>query len=378
MCPLEVAGGWLHGVDPHPMPRNAIRDSPRQVLDRILVTMLSRPSCGVAFSGGRDSSILLAATTEVARREGLPPPVAITLAYPGIPEAEESSWQERVLDHLGVQERVRIEVGDEHDPLGPVASPLLRRHGAMWPPNLAPTWRLMDQVRGGALIIGECGDEVFGVGRITPLRWLCASRGRPGRALVRAAALAVAPRAVRRRAVLRSPRRYYRSWLRAHVRSLLEIRDAEDEAGLPMHAGRNLWRYAQRRAVRRSLDTHRFLGREIGVDYVAPFGEPEFVSAVGRVAGRWGWTSRTEAMTRLFGDLLPDDVLHRTSKASFERAVFTERSREFARHWTGDGVDGSLVDPQLLQEMWSGDRPDGGTMALMQQAWLAGRDRAAR
>ena len=43
------------------------------------------------------------------------------------------------------------------------AQALLLRYGSVWPPNLAPTWRLMDNSRGGSLIIGECGDEVFGV-----------------------------------------------------------------------------------------------------------------------------------------------------------------------------------------------------------------------
>ncbi|PZS33836.1 MAG: hypothetical protein DLM61_04550 [Pseudonocardiales bacterium] len=76
-------------------------------------------------------------------------------------------------------------------------------------------------------------------------------------------------------------------------------------------------------------------------------------------------------MTHLFGDLLPRAVLQRTSKATFERAVFTERGRDFAAQWNGSGVDPDLVDPEVLRDIWLSDRPDGGTMVLMQQAWLA-------
>jgi len=39
----------------------------------------------------------------------------------------------------------------------------------MWPPNVAPTWRMMDLARGGVLLTGEGGDEAFGLTRITPL-----------------------------------------------------------------------------------------------------------------------------------------------------------------------------------------------------------------
>jgi asparagine synthase (glutamine-hydrolysing) len=121
MDPLEIAGGWVHGYDLDPVPPEP-GPSPRQVLDHILLRHLTRSPCMIAFSGGRDSSVLLAAAVATARREGLPLPIPITLTYPAAPDADEASWQRQVLDHLGITERVVLVVHDEHDPIGPVAT----------------------------------------------------------------------------------------------------------------------------------------------------------------------------------------------------------------------------------------------------------------
>ena len=48
---------------------------PRPTLERILLGALQRAPCVVAFSGGRDSSALLAEATRVARVHGLEDPV---------------------------------------------------------------------------------------------------------------------------------------------------------------------------------------------------------------------------------------------------------------------------------------------------------------
>jgi asparagine synthetase B (glutamine-hydrolysing) len=370
MDPLEVASGWVHGFDPKPLPsRTSV--SPRQVLDRVLLRCLQRSPCVIAFSGGRDSSALLGVAVAVARREGLPLPVALTLTYPGVPQTDESLWQRLVLDHLGVPNQVEIQVGTEHDVLGPIVARLLRRYGSVWPPNLAPTWRLMDNSRGGSLIIGECGDEVFGPKRITPITKMVAWRGRVDRRLYPMAAASLAPAPVRRQLIRRSPSRYQRNWLRPSVKSLVEHRDAEDAAALTLHAGHNAWQYTRRRAITRSFETHHAIAHDMDVDYVAPFAEPDFVAAVAHAAGFWGWSGRAATMIDLFGDVLPRAVLERGTKATFERAVFNEYGRAFAGQWTGRGVDSALVDPEVLHRIWLSDQPNAGTMVLMQQAWLA-------
>jgi hypothetical protein len=367
MDPLEIAGGWLNGYDPDPLPPDP-HSSPRQVLERILCDHLTRSPCMVAFSGGRDSSALLAVAVSVARREGLPLPIPITLTYPEAAESDEASWQRQVLEHLQLIDRVVVTVHEEHDALGPVAAPLLRRHGMVWPPNFAPTWRMMDLARGGALLTGESGDEVFGIKRITPLTKVLAAHGRADRRLYPYAGRALAPASVRRRAALSE--RYRRPWLREPVEALLGRRDADDAVAYSLHAGRNAWQFAARRCVRRCYETFRLLGRELDVEYAQTFGEPDYVAAVAYTAGFWGWTGRTTTMLHLFGDLLPRAVLERRTKAVFNQAVFTDHTRSFARQWDGSGVDSELVDPEALRANWLSDSPHAPTMSLLQQAWL--------
>lgn len=368
MDPLEIAGGWVNGYDTVGFP-DGPHASPRQVLDRMLLTYLCAAPCLVAFSGGRDSSVLLAAAVSLAHREGLPLPVPVTLTYPDAEETNETIWQRAVLAHLGIRERIELTVRDEHDPLGPVATPVLRRHGLVWPPNFAPTLRMMDQARGGVLLTGEGGDETFGLKRITPLTKVLKTRGRVPFGVYQDVARSLAPAALRRRSALRD--RYHRPWLRQATEEMLAARDAEDSSAYVLHAGRNTWQFATRRCARIGYETIRMLGSEMDVEYVQAFAEPDMVASVAAAGGFWGWTGRTAAMRVLFGDLLPREVLERRTKATFGNAVFTRYTREFARGWDGSGVDTDLVDPAALRENWLSVAPHAPSMTLIQQAWLA-------
>ena len=102
-----------------------------------MLPALERPPCGVAFSGGRDSSLVLAVAVHVARREGLPEPIPITRVFPDVSESDEQLWQERVVRHLGLREWHRVTVHDELDVMGPHATAHLREHGIVWPPTIA-------------------------------------------------------------------------------------------------------------------------------------------------------------------------------------------------------------------------------------------------
>ena len=177
MTPFEAATGWLTGeapaipVDAGP----ADTADPIVVLESLLVSALAHPPCVVVFSGGRDSSALLAVATRLAAREGFPAPAAVTLRYPSerpVEEegwAEEARWQERVVRYLGVADWERIPVGDDADLLGPIAAERLLRHGLLWPPAYHTTVPVLRLASGGTVLTGDGGDEIFGERRTTPL-----------------------------------------------------------------------------------------------------------------------------------------------------------------------------------------------------------------
>ena len=96
---------------------------------RAILPALQRSPCLVSFSGGRDSSAVLAAAAAIARREGLPAPVPATVRAPGAAESDEAAWQEQVVAHVGIADWVRLEVHDELDVIGPHARACCARTG---------------------------------------------------------------------------------------------------------------------------------------------------------------------------------------------------------------------------------------------------------
>ena len=88
----------------------------------------------IGFSGGRDSSALLAVATALAQREAWPKPVPVTLRYHS-ERTVERPWQEMMIAHLGVDDWVRLKLTDELDFVGPVAAEGLHRHGVLFPAN---------------------------------------------------------------------------------------------------------------------------------------------------------------------------------------------------------------------------------------------------
>jgi hypothetical protein len=56
-------------------------------LERAVVCALRRPPCLVSFSGGHDSSLVLAAAVRAAQRERLPAPVPVTWRVRDAPAA---------------------------------------------------------------------------------------------------------------------------------------------------------------------------------------------------------------------------------------------------------------------------------------------------
>jgi Asparagine synthase len=344
---------------------------PREALADLVRPALLTPACFVAFSGGRDSSAILALATSVARSEGLADPVPVTVRYPGLPEADESGWQESVVRHLGLTDWLRLAVHGENDLMGPAVQSSLLCRGLLWPPAVHNKVNLLSALSPGTLLTGEGGDEVFGARRAAPWPHLRKGTTAPRPRAARGAVLSLLPRRARRRQAMAKWRAaQLQPWLRPataeqHVRML-----ADDDSSEPLRWDRSLLWITRRRSVTVLAHNYGLLAAEHGVALGSPLLAPSFLGALGRHGGRWGYPGRTAAMSALFGDLLPRSVIERKTKAVFNRAFLGAATAEFARRWDGSGVDAEAVDPERLRQEWLSEIPSALSSPLLHAAWL--------
>src|SRR3954451_19362866 len=135
--PEVLFGGYI-GFDPdvEALPEPAERVAPMDALCDAIRPRLERAPCLVSFSGGRDSSLVLCVAALVAAREGLPPPIPVTLDFGAAEGTVETKWQDIVIEHLGLREHIKLSFTDELQAIGPVAGRVLERFGVLAPPNL--------------------------------------------------------------------------------------------------------------------------------------------------------------------------------------------------------------------------------------------------
>lgn len=363
--PIELVSGAVLGRDdsiPAP-PRLDI--TPRAALEQLLVPALSRPPCGVSFSGGRDSSAVLAAATEVARTHGLPEPIPVSLRFPGIEDTDETSYQEIVVRHLGLGEWVLLEPGNTLDIVGELATELTRRHGLLYPANLHFHVPIFEVVRGGTLLTGLGGDEMMGPHPGHALAATLAGRRRPGRTAVRE----FTERYVLRGRPKNEIRRDHESlfpWLVPAAREELLDRIVEWLTGDHLSASRNLttWTYRMRYLHRARTDMGR-LSHDYSVTVEHPFLDPRFVGAIAERVGWVGPASRTALTRSVFGDLLPSELVERTSKAQFDQVFWTRLADETVQSLPVE-ILSEFVDGPALLEFWRSDALKGGTFLIAQ------------
>ena len=354
LTPLEVATGLPFGAPARVVPLPAPELGAREALERAMLAALSRPPCLVSFSGGRDSSAVLAAAAALARREGLPAPVPATLRAPGAARADETAWQERVVAHVGLADWERVEVHDELDAIGPYAARVLRRHGLLWPCNIHFHLPLLDRARGGSLLTGIGGDELF------------SAAARPTR---RRRAFGWAPPPLRR-AVLARHEPVDFPWLTASARRAATTARAAEAASEPRGVRARMAWLRGLRYLELALDAIGLVAADADVRLAHPLIDRSLWAAA---AAHGGFADRTAGMEALFGDLLPSNVLARRSKAGFDSVFFNRRSRAFAQAWDGTGAPAE-VDAEALRAHWLGEAPAAQTFTLLQSLWLA-RDR---
>ena len=373
--PLEEATGFVLGERrATPFVRLADQEpgSPREVLDAALLRAVSRPPCLVAFSGGRDSSSMLAAATDVARRHGLDDPVPITLRYPDHPRTNEDEWQEIVIRHLGLREWIKVPLRTEADIAGPWATALLRRHGLFWPSNATNMVPLAEHARGGSLVTGNGGDEM-----LTPFQnrtLVLAGRGRmrpTAYELKHLAVLALPKKA--REAVWRRRRPVRLPWLTEEGMRQLAAFVAPHWATFTRTWHDQLEFVQNSRFRELSVAIFEAATAERDVLLVEPFFDPRFAASVLVNGPSMGFTDRAAALAQLFGHLLPRETVERSTKAVFTEVFFGPDAEAFASAWDGSGLDEEIIDVKVLREMWHRPRRDMRTFTPLQAAWLATR-----
>jgi asparagine synthase (glutamine-hydrolysing) len=341
----------------------------RAGLDEVLREALLRPPCGVFFSGGRDSSVLLAAAVDLARREGHEVPAAVTLRFPDAGDHEEEAWQQLVVDHVKPVDWVKVEVHDEFDLVGPTAAPRLRRRGLTWPALAHNADLLLPGLRGGTLVDGEGGDEILGARRSSPVAQLMRRKRPPGRRLLRELRSATGSVALRWREAAAQVGE--RPWLMPDAAYELALLLVQDGVGEPLSWPRSVQFMADRRAVVVAMANLDEAARDFDVTRMHPFLDPRFLVPWAGFGGRFGFDSRTEAMRSFVDDLLPEVVLRRASKAVFNSSAVHRHARAFIEQWDGTGVDPAIVDVDALRAEWQSPHVHAGTFLLLQQAWLA-------
>jgi asparagine synthetase B (glutamine-hydrolysing) len=366
--PLEIAAGFpLPGRAQIPAPiRSGL--GPRTALARSIVAPLSRPPCIVSFSGGRDSSLVLAVAVGVARREGLALPVPVTVRPAGDADPEEAEWQELVVRNLGLDDWERVEIGEELDCVGPEAQAILVRHGILWPANVHFHLPQLHRAAGGSVLTGVGGDEVFSSSGWARVHLLVRGKTRPEARDALRLAGAVAPVAIRTRvAVARNEVEL--EWLRPAAQREVIAGVSREAAAEPVRWRRRfawLLGLSYLEVGIRSLDA---LAADWDVEMHHPLLDPAFVGALASLPRGRRFSDRTEALKGLFADLLPAGLESRDSKAVFTETLWGAPSRSFVAAWDGSGVDPEIVDVEALRRRWQDDGTIG-PHSLLQSVWL--------
>lgn len=360
---IEFVSGVVLGIDrsiPEP-PR--LRIDPRVALEQILVPALSEPPCGVSFSGGRDSSTVLAVAADVARTHQLPLPIPVSLRFPEVDGTDESDFQELVVRHIGLTEWLVLEPGETLDIMGDLATDLTRRHGLLYPPNVHFHAPICQALGGGTLLTGLGGDEVLEPQGDHELAAMLAGKVVPNQVLLRGLLKRYIFRDRRRAQVHRQYDPYF-PWLLPEAKQELLDRLVDWMMDDPLSAGRSLTASTFRmRYLHRAVNDLARMAEDYEISMLHPFLDPVFVGAVAERAGWTGPGSRTEMLRSLFGDLLPERLVERTSKAQFDDVFWGPLAAETAPSLPVERFS-KHVDGPALRDFWRSDTPKGATFLI--------------
>jgi hypothetical protein len=367
---IDLATALVYGIDAScaPLDIDHPQPPPRIALESILLGALQHPPCVIGFSGGRDSSALLALAAHIAKKEGLQLPIAATNVFPGDVQAAESEWQELLIRFVGVTDWERLEFTDEMDVVGPIAAPLLERFGPTFPFNGHFGMPSFSLASGGTYLTGVGGDELFEPNELTRLAIVFTGGLRPSRRDLRSIVHTFSPRPLRvrhwRRLIPPEP------WLRPETGQQfmtdLAHSFARQHLWYSEQIRQDIWRDRARMALENTLAA---FATTVDSSIAHPFQDPSLLRSVAAHRGRTPWPSRAVAMDELFGDVLPNEVVQRTTKANFDTIFFNQHSRAFVEGWDGEGIDDAFVDVTQLRAAWQQPAVDARSLSLLQSAW---------
>ncbi len=345
------------------------RESPLDAVRTVVLQGLLRPPCLVSFSGGRDSSAVLAVAVELARQEGLPAPVAITARF-AAEETAEDEWQQLVIDHLEVGEWVKVDIGEELDLLGPVGTGFIGRHGLRYPQNTHFHDPLLREAGGGTLLSGAGGDELFEPHRWARAALVLSGSVRPTRSDALVVGAALSPRPLRARVHHRGEL-VMPGWLRPPGRRAFLRRVHGWVSRDPVRYDAHLEWWRRSRYIVHGQRSLALLASDHGAQFLAPFSEEPVLRSLALTQGRTGFASRTEAMAQLFGTFLPPSLIERRSKATFLSPLVGPATRAFARVADPSHLDlERWVDYDALRSAWTRESVDVRSLLALQICWL--------
>lgn len=364
---LEVACGTMIGFDLDVAPLDRDEHDGRSFVSALsdaLLGHLQGGPCFVAFSGGRDSSGILALAVSLARRHGLPLPVPITERYEGVDDADEREWQELVIGHLAIDDWEVISTTGDSDLLSDSARSFVHAQGLLYPANTYLNIDLAAAARGGTLLTGIGGDELF-ESPANPVLQMWKYWHRPGRRHVRALSLLKPGAEQRRFAQLVLDRAH---WLTPTAVDQVLERLMADRKSPRWDTGLRTW--VTDRYYGGLMTALASLGAHTGSVVAAPILERRVLAAAASQQGAGGFESRTQAMEQTFGHVLPPEVSARQSKAVFDAVVRSDTTSAFAANWDGSGIATDVVDvDRLLRAVAEPPVPAGASLLLQQAAF---------